>query len=364
MAQQLDHSISIQTALQNIDSNKVDEDKLDLHLDVLEQYECWQPLFRLILARLKSEKTRTLQDYLRLARIYSLYLEDIPRLAETCRDLVKANKLPYQKFRDEVLTSIILEEDFSKESQILEEVNKVLTNKNEKVACTERLCLIYEKKKYDEEGLSKSYEALIKLDSHNQKALRYFKAVYTQNHAWEDVVHVLKKLYEGAKHVNDGYRIAQELATVYLFQMDLPEEAIAVLERYCKGSPLDTSSIKYESYYRMKNWKGCLEVLLKFLPKVDSGTNKSIIYLKIGELQELIGNQEEALESYDISFRAQQNILEPLENMIEIYVHNQDWTKVVECLNKMMKTVSQPLLIERISEAISRIEGGMSGSSV
>ncbi|SME89941.1 tetratricopeptide repeat protein [Pseudobacteriovorax antillogorgiicola] len=360
MAQQPDQSIPIEIAIRDLKSRTIDEKKVDAYLDVLEEYECWKPLFRLLFAKIKDSARRRARDYVRLARIYAICLEDTPKVAETCRDLVKNHRLSYQEFRQKVLVKLLGEDDFGKEAQILESIKPVLTTQDEKIACTERLCLIYEKKKYDEDGLNRSYEALIKLDQNNLKALRYFKAVYTQNQAWENVVEVLKKLYKGAKHVNDGYRIAQELATVYLFQMDLPEQSISVLEKYCKDSPLDTSSIHYEAYYRLKNWKGCLEVLESYLPKVEGNTNRAIIYLKIGELQELIGEQERALESYRVSAEAQPRILEPLENMVEIHIHNQNWKQVVECLQLMKSQVDEEQLKERLQEAVTRLEGEIS----
>ena len=74
-----------------------------------------------------------------------------------------------------------------------------------------------------------------------------------------------------------------------------------------------------------KDWKGCLEVLKEYLPKVQGDTDKAIVYLKkIGELQELIGRADDALDSFGKSSDLDQDILESVENMIEIHIFNQN----------------------------------------
>ena len=200
---------------------------------------------------------------------------------------------------------------------------------------------------------------MLNLDPSNTKALRYFKAVFTQSQDWENVVRILKVLYESSKHRNDAYRIAQELATVYLFQLDLPQSCLDVLDAYCQGSPLDTSSLYYEASYRKRDWRGCLEVLESYLSKVDNDTNRAIIYLKMGELHELLNDIDSAIKCYELSYESQKTLLESLENLIEINIDLKNWPKVVTWLECMKKTTDKPHLSERIDEAIQRIEDGL-----
>lgn len=359
MAQTVDSDVPIEVALREINTIGTDGKEIDKYFDILESYECWDPLFTKIKEKVASQTHRNEKDYLRLARIHAKYFEDLRETARICRDLVELYRISYQDFREQVLPPLVEDEDFAAEAIILESVRPVLRSLEEKILCIERLCLIYEKKKYDEAALSRSYSLLIDLDKHNQKALKYFKATFVQNQSWDEVVDVLFKLYQSAKHVNDGYRIAQELATVYLFQLDRPQDAIEVIRKYCRNSPLDTSSILYEAYYRVKDWKGCLEVLLDYLPKVQGDTDKAIVYLKIGELQELIGKVDDALESFSLSSRYDPSILDPLENSIEIHIYNQNWPQVVVCLRRMEEILHDVEMKTRVSEALERIQSGL-----
>ena len=355
-------AIDIDLALQTIDSIPLQSKELDLYLDVLESYECWDPVFRILNPKLQKSSTREIKYYLRLARIYAQGMEDYDQVAKICQELVRTEKMPYQLFRDQCLVHIISNEDFELESRILEAISSALNTKEDKVANLERLCLIYEKKKFDEDRLNECNQELLEIDENNQKALRFFKAMYIQNHKWEEVTEILKRILSTSRHVNDKYRIAQELATVYLCQLDQPEEAIRVIDRDCKGSPLDTSSIQYEAYFQMKDWTGCLVVLHSYLSRIDGNSNKASIYLKIGELYELQGDLNSALEAFQQSHDLYPSILEPIESMIEIYLHLKDWPKVVSLLKKMQSMLDDDSLKGKLEEALIRIEGGLRGS--
>ena len=170
---------------------------------------------------------------------------------------------------------------------------------------------------------------------------------------------MLRKLHSSAKHKNDGFRIAQEWATVLLFQLDNPQSCIKVLDEHCKDSPLDTSSLYYEAHYRKGDWHGCLKVLQIFFEKVDSDTNKAIVLLKIGELQELTEDIEQAIVSYQKSHELHPDYLESLENLIEINLQQRNWKEVVYWLEKMSSVVESNKLKERLDEAVVRIQDGL-----
>ena len=223
----------------------------------------------------------------------------------------------------------------------------------------ERLCLIYEKKKYDEYNLNRSYERLIELDPFNQKGLRYFKIVYTQNNQWDKVAQVLQNLFSSAKHVNDSYRSAQELAAVYLYQLDAPQSSVDVLEKYCAGSHLSTFAIHYEAYYRLQNWEGCLRVLSTQVKKVDGNVNKGILTLRIGEMFEKTKRYDEAIESYKKVLDLAPNMLEPLEKLVDIYLRHENWAAVLETLNTLDECLDDQFLKEKVREGISRLQGAM-----
>lgn len=324
--------------------------------DRLQAFECWTSYFQLLEQQIDNPKKRQLDYYVRTARAYSVHLEDIQKAAKVCLKMMKDLRLSYQEFRDKALYSIIGEQDYGDEGIILQTIYPKLRSKEDNIACMERLCLIYEKKKYDETNLNKSYERLIELDPYNQKALRYFKIVYTQNNQWEKVAQVLMNLFTSAKHLNDRYRSAQELAAVYLYQLDAPANAIEVLEKYCADSPLSTFAIHYEAYYRMQNWEGCLKVLQAQVKKVSGDLNKANLTLRIGETLEKLRRPDDALTAYKRVLELAPNMLEPLEKLIDIYLRQENWTAVLETLRMLDECLDDPFLKDKVKEGIDRLQ--------
>lgn len=354
----LNQALGIDEALRAVRSKSVPEDELESYLDLMQDYECWQPLFGLVNQQLASNK-RQISCYMRLSVIYAHHLEDIPKLAETCKSMVKALQLPYEEFRVMVLSKLIQDEDFEKEAVILEAIKEVLQDKLDRIVCLERLCLIYEKKKYDDFRMNSSYEALIQLDSANLKALRYFKTVHTQNEEWRKVASVLQQLYEATSHVNDRYRLAQELATIYLLQLNMPKEALDILETYCKGSPLDISSLAYEANYQLENWKNCLDILNAGLLKVESNEDRAVILLKIGMLWEFLENDDQAQEAFKLSHKENPKLFESLEQIIKFHVANRNWKDVIKYLVRMKDLLDDDFHLEGIEVAIARINSAL-----
>lgn len=352
--------LPIETALQTCSRGLPDQDlEVERILSTLEAYECWQPYFRLIASKIKQPSRRSINDYICLARIYYRYLEDAKKAGDSCFQMVRDLNIPFVLVRDEVIPQIISEDDYKTEAVLLEAMLPALDEREDTIACLERLCLIYEKKKYDEQRLNNSYEKLVSLDPQNLKALRYFKVIYTQNQEWNRVVRVLRDLYENSRHQNDRFRIAQELATVYLYQLDEPRAAIEVIETLCANSPLDTTTIHYEAFYRLEDWQGCMRVLENYLEKLETPFDKAVILFKIGELESLLGRSDEASERYHQSLKLAPHFLESLENLIEIYIENRDWNGVMNSLEHLKSVVHKEHLKERVDEAIGRLKDGL-----
>jgi len=336
--------------------------QLDAILEKLQDYECWSLYFRLLEAQIDNPKKRQLVHYVQTARAYAVHLEDIHKAAKVCVKLLKDLKLGYVDFREKALHVIIGEQEYENEAILLQAILPRLRNKEDVGACLERLCLIYEKKKYDESQLNRCYEKLIELDPANLKALRYFKVVYTQNNQWDKVVQVLQSLFQNARHITDRYRSAQELAAVYLYQLDQADNAVEIIEKHCSDSPLNTFTIHYEAYYRLQNWEGCLRVLRNYLKKIEGPLNKAIIYLKMGELEEQLKRLQEAEACFLHSLELAPRMLEPLENLIELNLEASRWDKVLFYLNRLHDLVDDPYLKEKVREGRTRLQEAVEGS--
>lgn len=351
--------VAVKNIVRDLDQGHLPLEEENRLLETLEFYECWSPLLRTLSRRLSDTSRRGVVDYIHLARIQNRRLEDSAAAARTAALLVEQMEMDYESFRQEAVPLIVAEDDFGTESLILEAISQVLPPRAGKVACLERLCLIYEKKKYNERMLNESYKRLILADSQNIKALRFFKVVYTQNNEWDEVAKILRTLHTSVRHEGDKYRYAQELATVYLYQLDRPKRAIEVIEKYCSKSHLDTSTIHFEAYSRLGNWEGCLNVLKECLTKVDGAVPKAVLHYKIGELEAQLGKVVEAATNFHLSLNLAPQFLEPFESLIELSLNGKKWHEAVALLAQLQTKVGSPELRQRIEEAKLRLQDGI-----
>lgn len=328
-------------------------------LETFEQHECWAPYFRLLQRTLKDPHTRQLADFIRLARVQNLFLEDVFAAAETCTSLVQDMKLSYDRFSEEVLPRVVEFEDFTAESSILSAICDRFPGHQDHVSCLERLCMLYEKKTHNEALLGKTYEKLLSLEPRNVKALRYFKLVYTQNNEWEEVVGVLRTLLGCVTHPQELFRVAQELAAIYLYQLDMADEAINVIESYCAESPLDTSTILYDAYQRLNDWTGCLKVLRQCLLNVDDDMGRAILHYKIGGLSEQLGELDQALDNFTKAAKLWPQFLDAIEGVIAVSIAKQDWPAIASWLEILTSRVQDDRLKSQLKQASSRLKDGV-----
>ena len=139
-------------------SNQLAADMLDL----LEQHECWGPFFRLLKRGLEDGAPERERNYVRLARVQNIYLEDTFAAAETCASLVSHLRPGYLKFSEQMLPHIIEFEDFTAEATLLSAICDHLEIRDDHIACLERLCMLFEKKTHNEAQLSQTIKAGIR----------------------------------------------------------------------------------------------------------------------------------------------------------------------------------------------------------
>jgi len=337
--------------------------KFDLEnaLDLLEHFECWQPYFSLLDRILSDRKVRSLAFYVRKARAQNLLIEDVFAAAETCMDAVVAMKLSYADFQYQVVPRVIVNDDWASEAVILQALVDKFPSVSDRIKGWERLCLLFEKKVHNEEKLADCYERLQQLDQFNIKALRYFKMVFSQSSAWSQVAGVLKKLLQVSQHPQDVYRTAQELAAVELYQLDKPKDALDLLQRHCRDSPLDTSMIKFDAYFRMDDLKGCLKVLEECLENTHESERRAILFYKAGLLHEQLNNSQEAARDYQKAVSESSEFLEPIERLVHLAVEQKDWHGLEQRLRMLKDAVIQKPHREQLQEALSRLQEGLSG---
>lgn len=323
-------------------------------LATLEAFECWEPLFE-ALAAMTAKDPKHLEYYAQLARVHGKKLGDYRKSAEICRLLVSNCRIDLKYFRQSVLPYVIFENDYAKEAILLSQTCDVFSARSDQVQALERLCHLYEKKAPNQDLLAQGFEKLIELDPDNLKALKYFKLVYMQENDWPEVVSTLERLIKIVpKH--EVYRVGQELAAVYLYQLDNPKMALKIIDENCKNSPLDTSTISYDAYYRLSDWHGCVGVLRTHLPKTEDPNARSILHYKIGSIFELIADNDSAEENYKIAHDLNNGFLEPIEALICIYTEKKDWKGIFLWLGQLSRQVKSVELRAKITEVLDRIK--------
>jgi tetratricopeptide (TPR) repeat protein len=346
--------------LSNIaEKEEISAESINEALFLFEQFECWGPYFTLIKKCLKNPGTRKTIDYINLARVQNLYLEDVFSAAETCTLLVTEMKISNKIFTEEVLPKILEEEDYTAESSIRNTVWNQFESKVDKVSCLERLCLLYEKKTHSDVNLAETYETLLGVDSDNVKALRYFKLVYAQNNEWEEVVNFLNRILACVKHKSEKYRVAQELSVIFLYQLDKPQDAILTIETHCNQSPLDTSTILYDAYHRIGKWQGCLGVLRECLLSAEDETARAVLHFKIGGILETLDEQEDALENFQKAAVLWPEFIDAYEGAIGMALKLQKFDLVLTWMQKIEKNLFDKTLIDQIQQASKRLKDGM-----
>lgn len=346
----------IQKVIKSIDSGEsLSREKCLSYIELLETYECWRPCFRLLKRSTQAGGVDSFDYFVTLARIQASSLDDVGSCTDTCSNMIRTLGLSFAAFKDQVIANVLPSEAWESEAIIFEAVGELFPEKSDRVLCVERLCSLYEKKVHNERKLHGSFERLIKLDPRNIKALRYLKLAFTQNNDWDGVVGILKRLMNVAIHKQELFRYAQELAAIYLYQLDNPQEAIATLEERCSESPLDGSMIHFDAYQRMGNVDGCIRVLRNCLINVDQNLERAIIHYKIAELEEQLGRLEIAATDYATAAQLAPDLLEPLEGLLQVQMRQTKWAEVLKTLDLLKTRVIEKPLAQRIDEAKRRL---------
>lgn len=332
---------------------------LDHILTILESYECWDPYIEIIEGYINtSNKSLEIQInlHVRYAKVLLNYLNRKSEMIHTLNNLIATTKISYYDFSRKLLFKIIGKEDFTSEAFILENIYTSFQNHFCKVSCLERVCFILEKKKFDEEKMHFSFERLIGLDPLNKKALLYFKALHSHNSDWIEVASILELLLNNNTQSISRFRNAQELATVYLYQLNKPKEAANVLENYCINSPLDTNLVRYDCYYRIKNWPKCLKILKEELAKAKSASERSAICFHIAEIELLSKNIIKAQDFFQKSFDFDKSHINAIAKLIEISLELNNFRSVLKYLNLLYKNIDDSLLKKNILESYSKVK--------
>jgi tetratricopeptide (TPR) repeat protein len=145
------------------------------------------------------------------------------------------------------------------------------------------------------------------------------------------------------------------MASVYLYHLDKPKQAIETIETYCADSPLDTSMIHYDAYERLGDLNSCIKVIESCVPKIDNEYHKAVLYYKAGLLEERKGKSEDAIPWHKKAIDLAPTLLEPYERLCGIYSKSESWVTLQDTLKKFSRVLQNKELIYNIEELEKRI---------
>ncbi|MFK7825500.1 MAG: tetratricopeptide repeat protein [Oligoflexales bacterium] len=341
------------------------EEEISNFLNTFESYECWTPYLMLLSSKLDISDSPNKKDYyISYIKTQNIHLKNSSGALSMCKRMIKDLNLSFMEFWSKVLPEISLKQDHESKAAFLKTASTQFKTIPEQVACLEHLGMIYDKKIHLEHELPDVYEKILELDPSNVKALKYFKAVFTQTGSWEEVAGALGRLLKAVSHKNEEYRVAQELAGVFLYQLNNPQKAIDVLEKYCAQSPLDTSTIHYDAYASLQDWSGCLKVLNRCILTTEEDTVQATLYYRIGQLHAQLGNNSAADSSLQKSLELWPQFLEPLEELIHIAVDKKDWPTLKKYLETLENLIQGEDQKRKVASLIDVIKGCLGNEKI
>ena len=331
-------------------------------LDELEAFECWKPIFRYLDQVIASGGPSLALAYARSIRMRLQYFDDVTTAQALAADLVRRCRLDFSGFREAVLSENVIPGMAARpEAAILDAVSDAFSSVSDRVLCLDRLVSVYEKKLFNETRLHQVFEKLIHIDPDNVKALRYFKVVFSQNGDWEQVSRVLKRLINVAKSPQEKYRLAQDLAYNLVYHQDQPRDALVVLDRYCRESPLDVSQIEFDAAQRTGDVDRCINVLKAALSHVRDDAGRAIIQFRMAGLLRQVGQSKESERHLRESIATWPVFLDPFEPLIQLFLEEQRWAEVGATLSELANRIEDPELVAQIRHAVARVQAGAPG---
>ena len=333
-------------------------------LDELESNECWQPLCRYLDQALAAGGQNLLVHYCRFIRLRLNYFNDIPAAQALTADLIRRCRIDFSTLRDVLLNDHAIPDlEAHHEAALLDAASEAFSATAERVRVLEKLAAVYEKRLFNEEKLQQVFDRLIQLDPDNIKALRYFKLAFSQANDWEQVARVLKRLIDVAQTRQEKFRLAHDLAHTLVYHLNKPRDAILVLERHCRESPLDVSQIEYDAAHRMGDLDRCIQVLQSALRSVRDDAGKAIIQFRMADLFRRSGKIHESEKTLRESLATWRVFLDPFEPLIQMQIASNNWDQVAATLQSLSLRVQDKELVDQIQQAVRRIEAGLADRS-
>jgi len=288
----------------------------------LEAYECYRQVDQLLrwrLARPERSHSQLMQDYLWLMKVNYLGFESFDAFLEVAKLFIGHLEVPFATIRLHILNEILGPENFRVHANFLKAVLEDVKDTSQKVLLLERLALIYEKKIFLEHEFEAVYFQILKLDTTNVKARKFFKLIHLHNMEWAEAAEQLKVLVQHAENPQEKARYSHELAQLYLYNLNKPGAALELLRPLAVVFP-ETRHSLIEALERLEFSDDLLAVLASFERTARDSEESSQLKYRRGNVLLKLGRTEEAVRAFREALQLQPGSLLIHESLISSLV--------------------------------------------
>ncbi|MDD9949944.1 MAG: hypothetical protein OXT67_00090 [Zetaproteobacteria bacterium] len=325
-------------------------------LEQLAALECWSLFYTYLDAKLARESDPIGLDTFLLYLKARITYQRQPERTEYCLSrLIHSHHLSFADFRDKIAPHVIPARDYHTETVVLKILVKIFEHKSEQVLCLERLALLYAKRLHDDDEVEKINGQILKLDTHNLSALKFFKHLHSQRGEWEEACAYLQEMIAADDSEESRHRLVQELASTQLYQLDQPQIALDIVEKYGSHQWPGTDNLLYDAHAALGNWNQCLDILHEQLRHFDEHSKKAVVHYRIAEIHQILQADIKALEHLNAAIELNLNLYLAHTKKIDIFSKNQDWSNNLKAIEAFITLCEDPKSIRTLKELCSHI---------
>jgi tetratricopeptide (TPR) repeat protein len=284
----------------------------------LESYECYRQVDQLLrwrLSRPERNRSQLTADYLWLMKINFLGLESFESFAEVAKLFIRHLDVTFVTIRLHILDEILGPENFKAHAKFLKLVLDDVKDVAQKVLLLERLALIFEKKIFVEHEFEAIYFQILKLDTTNVRARKFFKLSHLHNMEWAEAAEQLKVLVQYAENPQERARYSHELAQLYLYNLNQPAAALELLRPLAVVFP-ETRYSLIEALERLDLLDDLLASLASFERSSRDIEESSQFKYRRGNALLKVGRTEDAVKAFRDALQLQPGSLLIHESLI------------------------------------------------
>jgi tetratricopeptide (TPR) repeat protein len=214
---------------------------------------------------------------------------------------------------------------------------ELATDKAERVEIRFEIAGVWETGIGDVEHAIESYRDVLAVDENHLPSLRALERLFTSAERWIELVDVFERQVALADDEKQAIALLTRIAGIWEEEFRDLEGASATLIRILEIDPEHLQTVKsLERVWRQANdWERLLEAYSRHVELTDEPRESVELYVAIGEIQlRELGRIPEAEEAYKKALGLDQNSLEAIHALGQLYERTGNWYSALDMLQK------------------------------